>query len=36
VGTPEVVFFYQKKGDAENMIKKEKEGFAVENILMGS
>jgi len=29
----EVVFFYRKRGDAENVIKEEKEGFAIENIL---
>jgi len=29
----EVVHFYRKRGDAENVIKEEKEGFAVENIL---
>ncbi len=28
-----VVHFYRKRGDAENVIKEEKEGFAVENIL---
>jgi len=29
----EVVHFYRKRGDAENVIKEEKEGFAVDNIL---
>jgi len=29
----EVVRFYRKRGDAENVIKEEKEGFAIENIL---
>lgn len=28
-----VVHFYRKRGDAENVIKEEKQGFAVENIL---
>jgi len=28
-----VVHFYRERGDAENVIKEEKEGFAVENIL---
>lgn len=28
-----VVHFYRKRGDAENVIKEEKEGFAIENIL---
>jgi len=28
-----VVHFYRQRGDAENVIKEEKEGFAVENIL---
>ncbi len=28
-----VVHFYRKRGDAENVIKEQKEGFAVENIL---
>jgi len=30
-----VVHFYRQRGDAENVIKEEKEGFAVENILSG-
>lgn len=29
----EVVHFYRQRGDAENVIKEEKEGFAVDNIL---
>jgi hypothetical protein len=29
----EVVHFYRDRGDAENVIKEEKEGYAVENIL---
>ena len=28
-----VVYFYRQRGDAENVIKEQKEGFAVENIL---
>jgi hypothetical protein len=28
-----VVHFYRQRGDAENVIKEEKEGFAIENIL---
>lgn len=28
-----VVHFYRKRGDAENVIKEQKEGFAIENIL---
>ena len=28
-----IVHFYRQRGDAENVIKEEKEGFAVENIL---
>jgi hypothetical protein len=30
-----VVHFYRQRGDAENVIKEEKEGFAVENIMSG-
>lgn len=30
-----VVHFYRQRGDAENVIKEEKEGFAIENILSG-
>jgi len=29
-----VVHFYRQRGDAENVIKEEKEGFAVEKILL--
>ncbi|MBN2246908.1 MAG: IS1380 family transposase [Candidatus Aminicenantes bacterium] len=30
-----VVHFYRQRGDAENVIKEEKEGFAIENIMSG-